>query len=95
MKHDLSLQDYAYIYMSIHCGLGTLKKNNVMISNTVVSAILTQYHVSKGLKVFGQKGANAVLQELKQLHDRMVMEPISANELSKEEKKSSLEYLMF
>ena len=55
MKHDLSLQDYSHIYMSIHCGIGTLDKENLMTSDAVVTAILTQYHVSKGLTVFSQK----------------------------------------
>ena len=36
-----------------------------------------------------------VLVELKQLHDRMVMETLHANNLSSEEKKAALQYLMF
>eukprot|EP00957_Ditylum_brightwellii_P049785 3774869-Ditylum_brightwellii.AAC.1 len=40
-------------------------------NDPVTHTILTQYHVSKGLKVFGEEGTNNVLSELKQLHDRM------------------------
>eukprot|EP00957_Ditylum_brightwellii_P165026 12564098-Ditylum_brightwellii.AAC.1 len=58
-------------------------------------AIMTQYHVSKGLKIFGKKGTEAVMSELKQLHNRSVLDPKDPNKLSDEEKKVSLQYLMF
>jgi hypothetical protein len=38
---------------------------------------------------------NAVLSELNQLHIRKVLEPKQANDLSKEEKRGALQYLMF
>ena len=41
----------------------------------MVSTILTQFHVSKGLKVYGEKGVNTVLQKLQQLHNCLVIEP--------------------
>ena len=56
---------------------------------------LTQYSVRKGLKVFGEAGKQAVLKEMQQLHDRTVIEPKMASMLTKDEKKKSLEYLMF
>ena len=56
---------------------------------------LTQYNVKKGLKMFGEAGAKAVIKEMKQLHDRAVIQPKLANMLTKEEKKRSLQYLMF
>eukprot|EP00957_Ditylum_brightwellii_P074661 5674477-Ditylum_brightwellii.AAC.1 len=59
-----------------------------MIENDPVNhSILTQYHVSKGLKVFGDEGKNAVLNELKQLHDRMVLDPKEPEKLTCKEKK--------
>eukprot|EP00957_Ditylum_brightwellii_P196404 14964730-Ditylum_brightwellii.AAC.1 len=64
-------------------------------NDPVNHSILTQYHVSKGLKVFGDEGKNAVLNELKQLHDRMVLDPKEPEKLTHEEKKMSLQYLMF
>jgi hypothetical protein len=51
--------------------------------------------VNKGLKVFGEAGANAVVKELKQLHDRGVITPKAAGELSREERRNALQYLMF
>ena len=54
--------------------IGNNRHDNVM-RNLLVTTILTQYHVSKGLKVFGDLGVAAILKELKQLHARMLMEP--------------------
>ena len=41
--------------------------------------------MKKSLKIFGEAGIEAVLMEMKQLHDHEVMEPKFANELSHEE----------
>ena len=49
----------------------------------------------KGLRQFGQKGADALMKELQQLIDRKVMHPRDATTLSQNEKHSSLKYLMF
>ena len=61
-----------------------------MTSNFVTN-ILTQYHVSKDLKVFGDKDVKAVLKQLKQLHDRMVIELTDAQELTIGEKRAIFE----
>ena len=57
--------------------------------------VLTQYTLKKGLQVFGPKGTEAVLSEMKQLHDRKVCEPINEKDLSREQKSKALGYLMF
>ena len=67
----LYLRDYARIHATIHCGPN---QNDNVMCNPLVTTIITQYHVSKVLKVFGESGVAVVLKELKQLHDRMVME---------------------
>ena len=56
---------------------------------------LTQYNARQGLKIFGEAGAQAILKEMKQLDTMDVMEPVSWESLSREQKKASLEYLMF
>ena len=61
----------------------------------VVSAVLSQYHVLKRLKKFGEKGVDAVLKELRQLHERMVMEPTFSNNMNKNQREDVLQYLMF
>eukprot|EP00957_Ditylum_brightwellii_P187956 14310249-Ditylum_brightwellii.AAC.1 len=71
------------------------KGKQIIENDPVNHSILTQYHVSKGLKAFGDEGKNAVLNELKQLHDRMVLDPKEPEKLTCEEKKRSLQYLMF
>eukprot|EP00957_Ditylum_brightwellii_P004525 343735-Ditylum_brightwellii.AAC.1 len=57
--------------------------------------LMTQYHVSKGLKIFGKEGTEAVMKELKQLHERSVLDPKDPNKLSEEEETVSLQNLMF
>ena len=74
------------MYATIHCQPRTPDEYNIMTLN-VVTTILTQYHVSKGLKVFGDEGVQAVLKELRQLHNYMVMEPVDSNNLSTAQKR--------
>ena len=60
---------------------------------TLESIAMTQHSMKKGLKLFGKKGVDSVLDELKQLHDRKVIEPRKL--LSRGEKSGALNYLMF
>jgi Reverse transcriptase (RNA-dependent DNA polymerase)/Zinc knuckle len=65
------------------------------MSSDLSSTVLTQYSMNKGLKVFGDKGIQAVLNELRQLHDRNVIIPVESESLSKSERRQALQYLMF
>ena len=56
---------------------------------------MSQYGIKQGLKLFGPRGSDAVLNELKQLHDLKVMEPKHASELTHEQRRGALPYLMF
>ena len=58
----LDIRYYALLHVTIHCR--TSPQYNVM-RNPLVTAILTQYHVSKGLKVFGEPRVAAFLKGLK------------------------------
>jgi len=62
---------------------------------TISHNVLTQYNFKKGIEIFGQEGVAAVVSELKQLHDREVMEPMHPSDLSYVERKKALPYLMF
>ena len=62
---------------------------------TLVHTVLSQYTMKKGIQKFGTAGVDAVLRELKQLHDRKVMIPKTGSSMSREEKRASLRYLMF
>jgi hypothetical protein len=59
------------------------------------SIIMTQYNLKQGIKKFGTKGKDAVVAELRQLHNRDVMEPVDKYDLIAEERRGALRYLMF
>lgn len=65
------------------------------VEEPLIEMMLTQYSVKKGLKVFCEARANAVRKELQQLHDQKVMTLKMKDELSWEERRSALQYLMF
>ena len=65
------------------------------LHTTLAHTVMTQYSMKKGIAEFGEDGVEAVLSELKQLHDRKVLEPKAAGDLTREEKRAALHYLMF
>jgi len=48
-SNSLSLKDYSHIYATLHCGIGMSYDQKNMTSD-MVTTVLTQYHVSKGVK---------------------------------------------
>ena len=70
--------DYSHLHATI---AGTHCKAN----HTYTETVMTQHTLKKGLEIFGEAGVEAVLTEMKQLHDCEVMEPKFANDLSHEE----------
>jgi hypothetical protein len=54
-----------------------------------------QYSLKKGLKIFGEKGEDAVTREFTQMHMLNVYSPLSASSLSSEDKKKALSSLIF
>jgi hypothetical protein len=62
---------------------------------SMFDTIFTQYSMKKGLDKFGDKGAEAVLKELRQLDIREVLEPVNAASLSKAQRMTALVYFMF
>ena len=65
------------------------------LQQALVGVVMTQYHVQKGLKVFGEAGADGVRKELQQLHDCKKPKPVHPEGLSKDQFAKVLEYLMF
>jgi hypothetical protein len=51
--------------------------------------------LKQGIKKFGKQGIAAVHKEMKQIHDQVVFEPISIEEMTKREKKKAMESLIF
>jgi hypothetical protein len=54
-----------------------------------------QMSMQRGIKLFGDAGVKAVADELKQLHDRVVMEPKHTKELTPQQRQDALAYFMF
>ena len=54
-----------------------------------------QMSLKAGLRTFGQDGIMAVEKEMRQLHDRDVMKPVHKHDLTSEQRKEALAYLMF
>jgi hypothetical protein len=61
----------------------------------MASMATEQMSMKKGLKAFGGLGWDAVRSEMQQLHDRKVMRPVRKGDLSADEIKRTLNYLMF
>ena len=95
IKHEvLTLMEYARICARVHCTTGSGFHEDIM-RHPLTATLFTQYSVRKGIKVFRESGITAVKEELQQLDTRKVMEPIDGNELTNEEKRVCLQYLMF
>ena len=56
---------------------------------------LTKYSVKKGIKVFGEEGTQFVISDMKQLDSMYVIETMEARTMTRVEKRSALEYLIF
>jgi hypothetical protein len=59
------------------------------------SLATAQMSMKKGLKMFGDAGVEGVQSEMQQLHECNVMKPVQARELTPEECREALAYLMF
>ena len=56
---------------------------------------LTQYTLKRGLQEFGDDGCTALGKEIEQLYTRKVFKPVDCNDLTKDQNRASLRYLMF
>ena len=76
---------------------GVADKGQYMTTYPKIHAhiMLTQMNVKQGLLTFGEKGNEAILKELRQLHQKNALLPISKENLSYAERKKALRYLMF
>jgi hypothetical protein len=54
-----------------------------------------QMSLKRGLKRFGKAGADAVVAEMQQLEIRKVLKPTKASDLTRDQNRASLEYLMY
>lgn len=70
---------------------GGCHQSHVILQNI----IMRQCNLKQGIKKFGNKGKEAVLAELQQLYNRDFMAPVNKYNLTPEEGKGALPYLMF
>ena len=84
--------EYAQVIAKTMCHYND--KFSKMDDNEVYNFIQT-YSLNKGIKKFGESGKQAVNKELKQVHDRVVFEPIHVKDLTPLERKRAMESLLF
>jgi len=56
---------------------------------------MMQLSVKQGIEEFGEKGNEALLKELNQLHEQETLPPLRKGDTSHEQRKRDLQYLMF
>ena len=64
-------------------------------NNLDASPVTPQYGVNKGLSLFQKEGSEAILKELRQLHNMNVITPKHPSEMNREDIQRALPYLMF
>ena len=70
--------------------------NDIYVTSTVAEDLSTpQMGMKLGVKMFGEPGVAAVKKEVRQLHDREVMKAVMKSNLTKEQIRQALGYLMF
>lgn len=73
----------------------TQVNNQLSMPKTHAHIMLTQQNVKEGIRQFGERGNAALLKELNQLHERQALMPKKKEDMSYEERKKALRYLMF
>jgi len=70
-------------------------KDSITLPKTHTHIMMTQLNVQEGLKAYGEKGDEAIMKEVSQLHTRKALLPCSRNDMTYDERKKALRYLMF
>ena len=65
------------------------------IAKPPIHIMLNQMGIKEGIQKFGEKGNNALLKELNQLHERNTFLPKKKEEVLYDERKKALRYLIF
>ena len=64
-------------------------------SETKFLQFVQTYSLKQGIKKFGKRGTEAAYKEVKQLHERIVFEPVKIGSLTQIERKRAMESLIF
>lgn len=78
-----------------HSSTGIMLCETDLSGNCEVALVSAQMNLKQGLKMFGQRGENAVGGELRQVHEMKGFQPIHHTTLSDIDKKRALQYLMY
>ena len=65
----------------VQFALVQLNEQTITLPKTHAHIMMTQLNVKDSLKVFGNKGEEAIFKEIKQLHMRQTPKPCSRNEM--------------
>ena len=65
------------------------------IDDTIHHIVLTQIGTKAGIRAYGEEGVKSILKEIKQFHDREVVNPLRPSEITPESRMNVLGYLMF
>ena len=84
--------DEAKVLAMIMCQFNERMNTNIIEHGT---QCVTTYSLKKGIEMFGNKGKEAALKEMKQMHDRNCFQPIKKETLNSTERKRALESLIF
>ena len=93
-------RQYSPIYQSLCYLVNDMSLDSLFLMyegmvNELECMLTEQMSAKRGLKVFGDRGANAIIKELDQLIQRKVMRARRAHELTRQQKENALKYLMF
>jgi hypothetical protein len=95
-QYNIPTQGYNNIeYTTTSARVFAITVNQTMNKFQNQYQFIQTYSLNAGLKKFGEKGWDAALGDMKQLHDRRVLKPIDASKLSALDKRRALESLIF
>jgi len=66
----------------------------ITFPKTHAHIMMMQLNVQEGLKAYGEKGDEAIMKEIEQLHTRKALLPCNRNNMTYDERKKALMYLM-
>jgi hypothetical protein len=72
-----------------------IARNIIGFNNKQHHQFMETYSLKKGLNQFGSKGYEATIAELIQLHKSEVFKPINIEDLTSDEKRKTMESLIF
>jgi hypothetical protein len=85
-------QETAQVIATVMCHWNNVCKH---YNDTKLAMFIQTYSLNKGMKQFGQKGMDAAIKEMKQLHDRTVFEGIKVSHMTPLERKRAMESPLF